>query len=185
MKNKISVSNSDFYNMIADGAIAHNATADGRLIPVIILNTIGDDSLLDLIKLQKDSYSGDVTSIWALKRFSKKFATLVLIFHNPVELKLAISFEISKHPQLIDGIIQSRAVYLQPGKPGDKLSHNINAPKILVEIPARTTFDEWDNLLMKTILKRLKQQGINKKELKKSALELISIWRDIWGQRVR
>tara|TARA_B100002049_G_C16056358_1_gene366006 strand:- start:3 stop:563 length:561 start_codon:yes stop_codon:yes gene_type:complete len=185
MKNKISISNNEIMELVSDGAMANPFAADGRLIPLLILDTHGDSSLLNLVKIHTDSPPGDVESCWALKRFSDKFVYLSLSFERPVEFKLAIKFETSKHSSLIDGIIQSRAVYIQPGKVGDKLSHDVNAPKVLVEIPARTTFNNWDDILVKSIKKRLKQEGVSRKELAKVALEFISTTREVWGRRLR
>ncbi|RJX75699.1 hypothetical protein DZ860_03210 [Vibrio sinensis] len=157
MKNKISVSNQNSLDVVADGAIANQFTADGRIIPVIILNTEKDRRLCDLASIHKDSAFGDVESRWALKRFSKKFVYLVLRFEKPVELEVVVKFDVYTQMSLIDGIIQSRAVYVQPGKNGDRVGNTIDVPKILVEIPTRTTFDDWESIMTKTIEKRLKR----------------------------
>ncbi|MEM5496574.1 hypothetical protein WNY77_04090 [Paraglaciecola mesophila] len=185
MKNKISISNSEIMDLVSDGAMANPYAADGRLIPHLILDTHGDNSLLNLVKMHSDSPPGDVESRWASKRFSKKFIYLSLTFERPVEFKLAIEFETNKHSALIDGIIQSRAVYIQPGKTGDKLSHDVNAPKILVEIPAKTTFNNWDDILVKSVKKRLKKEGVSRKELSRVVSEYISTTREVWGRRLR
>ncbi|EKS6421954.1 TPA: hypothetical protein ACN5PU_003919 [Enterobacter hormaechei] len=39
MKNKVVIKKEDYLNLVGDGAIANTKTADGRLIPVIILDT--------------------------------------------------------------------------------------------------------------------------------------------------
>lgn len=39
LKNKVAVKNDDFLDLVGDGAIADSKTADGRLIPVMILDT--------------------------------------------------------------------------------------------------------------------------------------------------
>lgn len=185
MKNKISITNSECLDLVADGAIANPVTADGRLIPVIILNTEVDKRLLNLVTIHRDSPPGDVESRWAVKRFSKKFVYLVLKFEKPVELRIAVRFEVDKNSNLIDGIIHSRGVYVQPGKPGDKLSHNVGAPKILVEIPKRTTFEKWDVMLQKHVEKVLKKEGVSRKELKTAVPEYISTRRSVWGGRMK
>lgn len=184
MKNKVTVYAQDYLNLVADGALANKKTADGRLIPVIILDTSLNKALSNLVTLHKTLPMGDATSIWCVKKFSKKEVTLLLKFTKPVELHVAIKFDACKHYTVIDGIIHSRGVYIQPGKPGDKLSDNINAPKILVEIPARTTFPDWENILFKYVNKRLKKGGVGRKDIKAATLEFISTSRDVWGKRM-
>lgn len=91
----------------------------------------------------------------------------------------------SKHHHVIDGIVQTKTVYIQPGAIGDKLSDDINAPKILVEIPARTTFGEWDNMFKKYIGKKLKKEGVGRKELKKAVDDYVTLRRNVWGRRMK
>ncbi|MBO2650813.1 hypothetical protein [Shewanella algae] len=184
MKSKISISNSECMELVADAAMANPFAADGKLIPLLILDSASDSSLLNLVKMHESSIPGDVESLWALKRFSDKFVYLVLFFQKPLELRIAIKLDTNKNSGLIDGIIQSRAVYIQPGKQGDKLSQNIDAPKILVEIPARTTFGKWDDILLKNVKRKLKNEGVSRRELNKAALEFISTRREIWGRRI-
>lgn len=185
MKNKISIHREYCLDLVGDGAIANAKTADGRLIPVLILDTRIKKDLEHLVRVHEQSEVGDVTSVWGFKRFNNDFASLVLKFKNPLELNIAISFDISRHFALIEGIMISRALYIQPGAPGDRIKHNINAPKLLVEIPARTTFDKWDDLFKKTIIKRLKKNGIARCYLKDAANEQIALIRDVWGRRLK
>ncbi|WP_045406331.1 hypothetical protein [Vibrio jasicida] len=185
MKNKITISNQNSLDVVADGAIASQFTADGRIIPVIILNTEQDRRLCDLASIHQDCAFGDVESRWALKRFSNKFVYLVLRFEKPVELEVVVKFDVSKQMSLIDGIIHSRAVYVQPGKRGDRVGDTFDTPKILVEIPTRTTFDKWESIMTKTIEKKLKREGVGRKELKSAVKDYIATTRDLWVHRLK
>jgi hypothetical protein len=185
MNNKITVNEQDYFNLIADGAIANKKTADGRLIPVLILDTTLKKELEYLVEMHGESSLEDVISVWGYSRFNKNIVTLVLIFTNPIELKVAILFDVLKHHTLIEGIRISRAVYIQPGVPGDRVRHDINAPKIIVEVPAKTTFDKWDKILNKALTKKLKREGVGKESLKKAVSNYISVGRDIWGKRIK
>lgn len=184
MKKKVRISNSDFLEIVSDGAIANSLAADGRLIPVLIVNSSKNNSLSNLIELHSDSSPGDVKSFWATNRFSDRFVFLTLIFERPAEFRMSIKFEVNKHSSLIDGVILSRAVYIQSEKSGDKLGHDIDAPKILVEIPARTTFDRWDDILIKSVKKRFKREGVSRKHLNRVTSEYISTTREVWGRRL-
>ncbi|HDC4519065.1 hypothetical protein LH671_12325 [Enterobacter kobei] len=184
MKNKVAVKNDDFLDLVGDGAIADSKTADGRLIPVMILDTREKKQLEYLVKMHNQIDTGDVTSIWGVARFNISKVNLVLFFKKPVELKVAISLHSLKHASLIQGILISKAVYIQPGVPGDRISHNINAPKILVEIPTKTTFEKWDEIFEKSVIKKFKKEGLRGKNLKDASLEHISLIKDIWGKRL-
>lgn len=185
MKNKLTLQKEDYLKLVGDGAIADSETADGRLIPVLILDTTEKKQLENLVKTQEETGTGDVTSIWAVKRFNNEHVTLALFFKSPIEFRLAISFQTSKHSSLIEGIISSRAVYIQPGASGDKVSENINAPKIIVEIPAKTTFEKWDAMFEKAVMKKIKNEGVRGKKLKEATQEHISIIKEIWGKRLK
>lgn len=185
LKNKIAVKNEDYLNMVGDGAIAESRTADGRLIPVIILDTTTKKDLEHLVNFHEEVGVGDVTSIWAYKRFNHEHISLILHFTSPVDLKITILFNSFEKFTLIDGIRTSKAVYIQPGAPGDKVRNDINAPKILVEIPARTTFEKWDDILEKAILKKFKKEGLRGKPLREAMKDYISVTRDIWGRRLK
>ena len=185
MKNKIAIRRDDYLNLVGDGAIANAKTADGRLIPVIILDTREKKQLEYLVKMHEQIDTGDVSSIWSITRFNHEQGNLVLFFKTPMEFKVAISLQSLKHSPIIEGIRISKAVYIQPGKPGDRVSDDINAPKILVEIPAKTTFEKWDEIFEKMVIKKLKKEGLRGKNLKEAAREHILLIKDIWGRRLK
>ena len=185
MTHKVKIANSYTLEVIQSGIMAMSSTADGRLVPHLIINTKDNESLLNLIKIHKDTPPGDVQSKWGTKRFSSKKIFLILNFYRPVELEIAIEFELSKHHHAIDGIIINRAVYLQPGKLGDKLSDDVNAHKLLLEIPARTTFPDWNTIQEKHVRKILKKEGVGRKEMKKAVDDYIALRRDVWGKRIK
>ncbi|HCI6640827.1 TPA: hypothetical protein NPP35_001625 [Klebsiella variicola subsp. variicola] len=185
MQNKVKIELNDYLNLINDGAIANTKTADGKLIPLLIVDTSVNKNLTHLVNMHEGNNIGDVTSLWAYKRFDHRYVSLVLFFERPVEMKLAISFEVLRHAPLIEGILISKALYLQPGKPGDKIGDDFSAPKILVEIPERTTFDIWESILNKAIKKKLKKEGVQRKNLKKAADEHNALIKGIWGKRLK
>ncbi|MEZ8722742.1 hypothetical protein AB6D66_16830 [Vibrio pomeroyi] len=182
---KIKISNSGTLPVVKSGIMAMPSTADGRLVPHLILHTKGDDSLLNLIKIHRDTPPGDVQSQWGTKRFSSKKIFLILNFYRPVELEIAVEFDLARHHHAIDGILKNRAVYLQPGKVGDKLSDDVNAPKLLLEIPARTTFPDWKGIQEKHVRKILKKEGVSRKNMGKAVDDYISLRRDVWGKRMK
>ena len=182
---KATVNSCDIYALVADGAMANPQTADGRLIPVIILDCESKKDLETLVNIHKDTPPGDVMSTWGLKRFNSREVYLVLKFFKPLELSFTIKFDSKHNSMLIDGIIHARSVYLQPGKKGDVFSNDINAPKILIEIPKKTTFNKWDSILTKIVRKKLLSEGASRSEVKEAANEYINRRREVWGRRLK
>jgi len=185
MNNKIAIKKEDYLNIVGDGAIANSKTADGRLIPVIILDTREKKDLEYLVKMHEQIDTGDVNSVWSVSRFNHEKVYLVLFFKRPMEFKVAISLQTLKHSPIIEGIRTSKAVYIQPGAPGDRVKHDINAPKILVEIPSKTTFEKWDNIFEKAVIKKFKKDGLRGSNLKAASREHILLMEDIWGRRLK
>jgi hypothetical protein len=184
MKSKIYIADSKILEIVADGAIASHHTADGRLIPVLIVNNSNNDDLNNLIKIHEDTPPGDAESMWAKMRFNSKVIYLVVKFKKPLEVEMSVEFNLSQHNILVDGIVHSKGVYLQPGNNGDNVSDNINAPKILVEIPAGSTIVNWDKTLKKILVKKLIEKGFTKKEALVASTEHIARRRELWGARL-
>src|SRR3989442_15728179 len=46
-------------------------------------------------------------------------------------------FDIEKYGGLVDQIIHSEGVYIQPGRPGDRLSTTFDNPRVLAEVTSR------------------------------------------------
>ena len=120
--------------------------ADGRLIPVIIVDCQTKKGIENLVKIHLDTPPGDVESSWGIKLFRTNEVFLTLNFFKPMELNCSIRFETDKYADIIDGIISARALHLQPGKNGDRCSDDITAPKVLIEIPKKSTFDSWNKI---------------------------------------
>ena len=137
--------------VVADGAVA-GRDALGVLIPVLIIDTRDRPDINDVIEAHTVQPSGDVEAVWG-RRLAKgldtrSMITLALHFIRPIESHVVIDFDIVKAGGLVDQIIRSRFVYLQAGKPGDRLSNSFNNPRILVEVVAAHEFlDQWDKML--------------------------------------
>jgi len=59
----------------------------------------------------------------------------------------------------VDQIIHSEGVYIQPGRPGDRLSTTFDNPRVLAEVPSREFQAEWDRMLRKAMRKRFQSTG--------------------------
>jgi hypothetical protein len=184
MKIKAKFSVSNVYKIVADGAIATQHTADGRLIPVLILKNENNNNLESLIKIHADT-PGDAQSMWAKQRFNSKTMFLIFKFKKPLEVEMIIEFDLSKHHILVDAITCSNGVYLQLGDEGDNVSKDVNAPKILVEVPSGTIIDNWDKTLRKIIIIKLLKSGFSRQEAFTASIEHIARQRELCGARFK
>lgn len=165
--------------IIGDGAIASPDMAHGRLIPVLILDCSEHSKLLNLIHIHEHTPPGDVVSKWGYKRFNSRIVFLVLNFTSPSEVQVVLSFDLQKQHTVVDAIVQSRGVYLQPVESGKKVLTGLGQSKILVEIPSSTELQDWDKRLLKQIVKRLRSDGLNKKTAQQVAIKHLNTMREI------
>jgi hypothetical protein len=141
--------------IISDGALATVIVGEGRLIPVLILDTSKRSDIEDLVKAHALLPPGDVKSRWGYLNQSKNNIALILSFERPSNILVIIEFNIVDQGVLIEQILNANALYIQPGKKGDRPSDTFNNPRILVEIPDTIGFiKEWKNIWLKELAKK-------------------------------
>lgn len=168
-----------------DGAIGHPDVADGRIIPVLIVDCSNHNNLYEFILLQESTPPGDVSVTWGRERFNKRAVYLTIAFHRPIATKAVFRFAIPAQAGLVDGIIHSRGVYLQPLQSGKSVSEGIDGPKIVVEVPPAATFDEWPEIHHAAIVRDYRRQGAPKKIARALADEHLLRISEIWRKRQR
>jgi hypothetical protein len=171
--------------IVGDGAIGHPAIADGRIIPVLIVDCAKHQALYELILLHESTPPGDATLVWGRQIFNKKHVYLTVEFSRPLPIKIVLRFTLTKHAGLVDGIIQSRGVYLQPLQSGRKVLEGVDKPKILVEVPSSATFSEWKELHHASVVRNYRKDGAPKSIAKALADEHLERLSEIWGRRQR
>ncbi len=98
---------------------------------------------------------------------------------------VVLEFDVTEQGILVDTILTAKALYLQPGRKGDRFSMTIDSPRILVEVPERGFKAEWDKLWPKALAKKLKKMGLKRLDAKKGASTAISLMREMEGLRMR
>lgn len=137
----------DVVPVAGDAAIA-GPIVDGRMVPLLILDTSRRPDIDELIRVQAHMPPGDVTVSWGALPDNPDSVILVLDFTRPMETKIVVSFSIERQAILIDNAIAAKAVYLQAGRAGDRLIHDPNRQKILVEIPDTEFAQNWESLFL-------------------------------------
>ena len=89
-----------------------------------------------------------------------------------------VEFELEEQGILVDQILWAKGVYLQPGRPGDRLAATSDNPRILVEVPANGAFAKrFRSLRKKALFRRFRNKGmsrIDSRERGKGAIEGIA-----------
>lgn len=170
--------------IVSDGAIAHPDIGEGRLIPVLIVDCENHPALHDLILIHADTPPGDAVVRWGRRIFDKKHVYLTLDFARPVETSASFCFDVAKQGGLVDWIINTRGVYLQPSSSGTKVSEGIDQPKIVVEIPPGTTLPRWESIYCNSVIRTYRKSGCTRAEAKEAAAQHLARLRELSAKRM-
>ena len=171
--------------IVSDGIIAMRGIADGRIIPVLIIDTSLRADIEDMIRAHKHLGAGDVESSWSISsRFNVDKISLILTVLKPSRCVIILEFNIVRQGGVVDQIIHAQGVYIQPGKEGDRLSTTIEHERILLEVPSRHFRDEWSKILHKALSKDFKRKGLSRSDSKNAATSFIKEWREFGSKRM-
>jgi hypothetical protein len=167
--------------IIADAALATGGVGDGRLIPLVILDTGERPDLEEFIRVHQYFPPGDVDSQWGKLRHSTGTVALILSFKRPAELVAILEFDIVKQGCLVEQILIANGLYLQAGREGDRLLKNPDAPKVLLEIPDTGYRQYSDHTFHQHIMKHMRKRGLSRRQAREAASQSIMMWRE-FGQ---
>lgn len=134
--------------------VSSKGIADGKMMPVIFIDTLKRADIKETIENHKYVKFGDVTTSW-FRDSKRDYSNLYLL----VELSgggscnFIIHFIIDKHGPGVDLIIKNGGCYIQSAEEGTKIKQNITAPRLLMEVIGHGFEEEW---------KRIYQIGITK-----------------------
>lgn len=170
--------------IVSDALILQRDLADGRSIPLIIIDTTNYPEIARAIDLHSETAQGEVALTWG-KSSDSKFIVLDIESISPVEIKYTIVFNVTKHHSLLNIILKTHLLYIQAGTPGDRLGNNLNAPKLLIELPISSFESEIMRLIEKAKIQRFKKLKVKRKDLKKVIEEFDSNWNAFLSERFK
>jgi hypothetical protein len=147
----------DIVPVVADGSIA-GPVADGRMVPLVIIDTATRPDLDELVRLHDHLSPGDTTYRWGQVDRDDDQVALSLQFTRPIEVRATLLFSIEHEGIIVDAALNSGALYLQPGRPGDRLKHDPNRPKILIEAPDDDFRDRWEGVVIQRLTKVIRRR---------------------------
>lgn len=163
--------------IVADAGIAAGFIGEGRLIPLLILDTTERPDIEEFIRVHQYVRPGDVVSQWATIEDGSGNVGLHLIFENPVALTALIVFDVVTQGVLVDQIVRTRGLYIQAGKPGDRFVHDTQKPKVIMEIPNTGFGRVWEDIFYKSTLRQFRKMGLRRGEARSAARSCIDEWR--------
>ncbi|MGO9356973.1 MAG: hypothetical protein ACLP1D_04770 [Xanthobacteraceae bacterium] len=176
----------DALRIVADGAIAYRGVGEGRQIPLVIIDTSSRPDLEEYIRLHQYFDAGDVKCQWGQLIGHDNTVALVLSFSRPAELVAIIEFDLQRnHGVLVECVLGSKALYIQAGREGDRLKHDVNLPKVILEVPD-TGFGKnfWDKIYSQYTTAKMRERGLNRADAKRAAKESIKELRKLGTLRM-
>ena len=160
--------------IVSDAGISSRGTADGKLIPLVIIDTTDRPDIEELVRVHEKQSFGDVVCQWGQLEGEKGKISLYLYFKRPTELVMILQFDMVRQGILVDQAINSKAIYIQPGRDGDRFATTIDSHRILIEIPDTGFKDEWERLFLKHIALDMRKKGLNRQQAKQAAQNLLN-----------
>ncbi|MDU7251950.1 MAG: hypothetical protein E6274_06410 [Clostridium sp.] len=164
-----------YLDIVSDASITSAHIANGKNIPLIILDTTNYQDIEQAILFHASVEHGRVSTIWG-KSVNNNVVTLSITLINPVPVEFVVAFDVQKQGGLIDLIINSQLLYIQPGKPKDRLYNTMNAQRLIIEVPSTHFVNQWEKQFTKVMTKYFRKKGLSKKAAKNATIDLHNEW---------
>jgi hypothetical protein len=168
--------------ILAEGAMANRDVSHGRPVPVLIVDSASVPAFDEVIRSHQYLAPGDVRTDWGTDEQNANIM-LALKFERPIVAECAVVFKMPLHAGLVDQILIARGVYLQTGKPGDRVATTLDSPRLLAEVVDHPKFAAyWEYLYPRIIARRLREEEkLSRKEAKAIAQRFVEEWREKFG----
>lgn len=168
--------------VVSNASMAAMGVGEGRNIPLIIIDSSDRPDIKNLFENHEQSIKGESRAYWNI--IGNKVA-LLLEFLSPVDCKFIIEMDVVKMGPVINLIFKSQSLYIQQGKPGDRLKNNINLPKIIIDVHCQDFKSTWDELFLKKMKLHFKRKyKVSKKEAGKMAMRYIREFEKVENIRI-
>lgn len=172
---------SDVTKVVSDGALATNIV-EGALVPILVLDTSARPDLTELIRIHKHIDAGDIIFAWTAQGDDVQ---LLIDFLRPIEASAVVPLSIERQAILVDMMLQAKAVYLQAGKPGQRLRDHHSDARVLVELPHTGMEKVWDDKFLRQMGKVFRSRGLRRAEASQAAFDALLYIRTITTTRVQ
>ena len=171
--------------IVSDAVMLSVGVAEGRAIPVLILDTSLRPDIDDVVRAHEHLGPGDATTSWvSAGLFHRRHLKLIVEFKRPQRCVIILEFDIARYGGVIDQIVHSELFYIQPGRPGDRLRNTMNRPRVMIEIPSEAFRPHWYLIWPRELERDFKKRGMPRSEIAGAVSSLISEWRELWAKRM-
>ncbi len=168
---------SEIVEIVGDGLIGTASVGDGRMLPVLIIDTSSRSDLEEYFRIHAGCVAGDARVQWAHIP-DQDTAILMLSIERPLVMKIYIAFRLTKrHGILVEQILSVNGVYLLPGRHGDRLGSTLERHRVLFEVPDTGFRRTWDKIFLKHTARALRDKGLARSRSKEAAREVIAVMR--------
>lgn len=184
-KKWMSVRASEIVRIVGDAAIATARMVEGRLVPLLILDTAAHPQLAEFIRIQSQFPPGDVVTQWGQLEGQDSAVVLRLEFTRPIQTSATIKFDVVTQGILVDQILTARCAYLQSGREGDRFVTPPDAARIFLEIPDTGFGPMWHRIFRRHISMHMRLSGLSSKQAAQAADQAIAEIRKFGQIRMR
>jgi len=171
--------------LLSDGLVTNRTLADGRAIPILLIDCSLRPDIEDLITSNEHITSDDVKIQWGKPSKSSDAVVLVLSFKRPSNCTAVIEFDTVKHGGTVDQIMRCEVVFFQSAEEGQRVASTLDKPKMVVEVPSKQALAAWNAHLFKALEADGIKKGMSKKEAKEHSRGVIKEWREFGEQRFK
>ena len=173
--------------IVSDGLVATGAVGEGRMLPVVVLDTSERPDIEGVMLAHHHLGSGDVRWYWPVvrSRWRQRSTRLGLTFLRPSQCVVILEFDLEEQGPLVDQILHARGLWIQTGRNGDRPSTLLDKRRLLVEVGLSQEFRRvWDSMFEKAMIRRFRRKGLRRAKAKRAGRELISRWRETFQERL-
>jgi len=170
--------------VVADATINSIDFAQGRTVPLVILDTTNHPEIVKAIEVHCDVSNGNVKTTWG-KTKDEKFISLIVELLDPFPAAFTIVFSAYPQAGIVDIIVSSQLLFIQTGKPGDRLKHDLFKPKLLIEVPSEQFASKWKELYLRIMTRRFRKLDYSKKVAEKLANDFYNEMRIVRDMRMK
>jgi hypothetical protein len=153
--------------------------AQGKMIPLAIVDTSPRPDVAELIRLHEKVPPGDAITVWGVLKGDDGAVVLFLKFIRPMELQVALRFELIEYGLAVDLAIRSRLLLIRSGKKGDRYSSNPEKPGIFVEIGAKGFGKyDWEDIWLQALRRDMRKRGLGRQQAKAASREFVRYERE-------
>lgn len=172
--------------IVSDAVMLSVGVAEGRAIPVLLLDTSARPDIDDVVRAHEHFGPGDAKTSWASAGlFDRRHLRLIVEFERPQRCVIILQFDISAQGGVVDQIVQSELMYLQPGRPGDRLKDTMDNARVTLEVPSEQFRPQWDAMWRREAARFFKRHGMSRREVSTAVDNLIAEWRTVWARRMK